>query len=73
MLNSDDDELFSSFTMPGPQHMTMKANNTKSSNHAEEFPNVLSLSSNKITIEVDHIQKPKLINNFASIAPSDDF
>ena len=53
--------------------MTLNATVAQPSDNTDDCSNTLSLSANRATLEVDQIQKPKLINNFASIAPSDDF
>ena len=39
----------------------------------EDFTNTIELPSSMVTLDNEQIQKPKLINNFASLAPSDDF
>ena len=39
----------------------------------DEYTNTIEIPSHMVTLDNEQMQKPKLINNFASLAPSDDF
>ena len=72
-MNFDDDELLNSISAIDNPHRTLQTSTLNLESLPDEYTNTIELPSHMVSLDNEQIQKPKLINNFASLAPSDDF